>query len=108
MEIDKKELEKIAGEIIAEINNIISDRVTKILFGEDIVSVEPSENEWNAWVTDKFGLKSFVSGGYLDYMKLKVNLAFSVRSKMTEYLINEQDKLGRIELEWYTKVGYNK
>jgi hypothetical protein len=105
-EAGEGDLERLAREVLMDINNIISDRVAKMLFGEDIVSVEPSENEWNAWVTKKDGLKSFVTGGYLDYMELKAKLVFLVRMRMTEYLVDVQEKLERIKREWREKVGY--
>jgi hypothetical protein len=77
-EAGEGEIKKLVEEIKMDISDIVSDKVAKALFGENVVSIVPSENEWNAWIENRDGLKSFIAGGYLDYMEMKVKLLFEM------------------------------
>jgi hypothetical protein len=106
-EAGEGEIKKLAREIRADVDVMISDKVTKLLFGEDIISIEKSENEWNAWLEREGGLKSFVTGGFLSYLEMKVKLLFEMIHQMHELLFDNIDELNRIKQEFYEKIGYS-
>jgi hypothetical protein len=106
-EVGEREVKKLAREIRADVDVMISDKVTKLLFGEDIISIEKSENEWNAWLERKGGLKSFVTGGFLSYLEMKTKLLFEMIHQMHELLFDNIDELNRIKREFYEKIGYS-
>jgi len=83
----------------------IDKDIMKLLFGEDVVSVAPSEGyEWNAYVYRDWGgdveFKDFVTGGYYDYLVFKAKVLRKMIEKLNEELESTEKRIEELDEEW--------
>jgi len=105
-EVGEGEIREIVKCIYNDVYNAVVDEVLRVLFGEDIAFITPSENEWNGWLETKEGLKTFRAGAYLDYLVMEEKVLTKLIDALETLLGDVKKKRERIEAEWREKVGY--